>query len=370
MEIQFTALDPLFFRDGKPFSSGEETWADSNFPPNPSVLFGALRTGLATIPGREIAFSQVDNVLHDRALSVKQIYYLLKDSLYLPLPLDYVEDKMKAPALRDKEKESGQYSVHLMQLSPRKSILSTSKAPYLHYVPQAPFDRAEQPASGLIAAEALVKYLQDETPLVECRKMTDYVVEEPKVGNALEFTRTVEESRLYRTGMQRLLDLQIGMTVQNNAAYQSSELANTCVRLGGEGKIARIEPRTGIDLNTALSQIALKPGYFKIYLATPAIFDGNWPQLGIHAELIAACIGKPLSIGGYDMANKKPKPMYKAIPAGSVFYYKTNESPERVTAMLQGRSVSDHWKAQGYGIAYVGNFSLPNTPAIHASINQ
>ena len=44
MLIKLDPLDTLFFRDGKPFSMGEETWGNCIFPPSPSVIYGALRT--------------------------------------------------------------------------------------------------------------------------------------------------------------------------------------------------------------------------------------------------------------------------------------------------------------------------------------
>ena len=44
MIIQIDPLDTLFFRNGKPFTMGEETWADAVFPPYPSVVYGALRS--------------------------------------------------------------------------------------------------------------------------------------------------------------------------------------------------------------------------------------------------------------------------------------------------------------------------------------
>lgn len=37
------AFDTLFFRDGKPFSMGDDVWANGVFPPYPSTLYGALR---------------------------------------------------------------------------------------------------------------------------------------------------------------------------------------------------------------------------------------------------------------------------------------------------------------------------------------
>jgi CRISPR-associated protein Cmr3 len=36
MEIKIQPLDTLFFRDGKPFEKGENTWADGMMLPNPT----------------------------------------------------------------------------------------------------------------------------------------------------------------------------------------------------------------------------------------------------------------------------------------------------------------------------------------------
>jgi len=44
MIIEFTPLDTLFFRDGKPFNKGFETVAETIFPPYPATVYGALRT--------------------------------------------------------------------------------------------------------------------------------------------------------------------------------------------------------------------------------------------------------------------------------------------------------------------------------------
>ncbi len=44
MIIKINPVDTLLFRDGKPFSMGENTWPDTVFPPYPSVIYGALRS--------------------------------------------------------------------------------------------------------------------------------------------------------------------------------------------------------------------------------------------------------------------------------------------------------------------------------------
>jgi CRISPR/Cas system CMR-associated protein Cmr3 (group 5 of RAMP superfamily) len=49
-----------------------------------------------------------------------------------------------------------------------------------------------------------------------------------------------------------------------------------------------------------------------------------------------------------------PKTMYKAVPAGSVYFYETSENLEVVKERLFGKPISDKMPEQGFGIAYVG----------------
>ena len=46
MFIKITPFDTLFFRTGRPFSGGVDTWVDAVFPPFPSTLYGAIRSFL------------------------------------------------------------------------------------------------------------------------------------------------------------------------------------------------------------------------------------------------------------------------------------------------------------------------------------
>jgi len=40
--MQIKPTDSLFFGTGKPFNAGADSWTDSSFLPNPSVIWGAL----------------------------------------------------------------------------------------------------------------------------------------------------------------------------------------------------------------------------------------------------------------------------------------------------------------------------------------
>ena len=97
MIIEIEALDTLFFRDGKPFSKGDDVWATGMFPPLPSVLYGVLRS--AYLGQNDVS---LDNIKREtEKLRIKNIWYEIKGSneqgetnfKYLPLPLDLIQKK-------------------------------------------------------------------------------------------------------------------------------------------------------------------------------------------------------------------------------------------------------------------------------------
>jgi CRISPR-associated protein Cmr3 len=79
-------------------------------------------------------------------------------------------------------------------------------------------------------------------------------------------------------------------------------------------------------------------------------------HLGADAKLLACSVGKLINLGGFDMKAAKPKPMFKATPAGSVFFFELNEEIE--LDQFQGKKISDEFVQQGFGIAYFGTFKM------------
>ncbi len=56
------------------------------------------------------------------------------------------------------------------------------------------------------------------------------------------------------------------------------------------------------------------------------------------------------------MAKKEPKPMYKAVPEGSVYYFEILSGDKNELCRIHGKSVSDIYPEQGFGICYVGKY--------------
>ncbi len=358
MELKFNSLDTLFFRDGKPFAMGEETWADGLFPPNPSVVYGAIRTGFACIEGKEIPFSEIKSKLYAQKLSISAIVYSLENASYLPMPLDFAAFKNKTEQERRLEQDQKEYNVDLLSVGEKKVITKKDKNLGLLY--QNTFQQVESFSDGLLSISDLKTYLNGTLKTTKVRRFKDYIIAEPKIGIGRDDTkRTADEGKIFRTDMKRLKDLDLQVSL-NAPEYEQDWAKNSVVKLGGEGKLIEMSKAARKTSFIVENEVKITSNRFKIYLATPAIFTTkNWqPNLekfGINATLKTVCIGKTLHIGGYDLI-EGPKMMYKAVPAGSVYYYETETAIIEIVQKLQGKSISDVYPEQGFGIAYFGNY--------------
>ena len=139
------------------------------------------------------------------------------------------------------------------------------------------------------------------------------------------------------------------------------------LRLGGDGKIAHLAPTNPNNMDTeSINKAIDKNGMFKVYLATPAIFELGWRSRAMYNgyfddipdfkfELLTATIGRAEMFGGYDIAANVPKVSFPAVPAGSVYYFRLLKgSPEDVLKVFHDTCISDFRKKQGFGYSFVG----------------
>lgn len=367
--IELDALDTLFFRDGKPFSMGEESWADGLFPPPPSVIYGALRTAyFAEDISRFASISQNDL---SKCLSIKSLFYKIANQIYFPAPLDLVEISGF-----DKDAENAT-ELRKMGFLPKEGVvLKNDFLEVLGYDLESSNHKMKSIEDCLINSRNLRAYLLGEKG--EKIWNSDYLridaslISEPKIGIRLNaFSGTTDDAFLYRVGMKRSVaktgKLKIGATF----SFDELDTVPGMLRLGGEGKSVhckRIEDKSVLDkLKMPCPELSGKE--FKLYLSTPAIFAHDWKPFwmkegeyfeydGIDMRLKAAVIGKPFNVGGFDVKNRKPKEMHKAVPAGSVYYLELkNESDcSRLRGVFYDKTISDDedFSKQGYGITFIG----------------
>lgn len=375
MRIRLSALDTLFFRDGKPFDRGEETWADGIFPPPSSMLYGALRS-LYFVQHPEHIGKENTESDPTRHLIINDVQITSSDNLYFPCPSDIV---LKKNTLKEED------NLILLSLEKNSSITSSD----LEYRLAVENNEEVETLSDFISERSLKRYYlkggkpKGVFPLEQFRTL------EPKVGIGRDnSTHVSDDGLLYRVGMIRpqAIDEATNETYSLNIevdfeleGWSLNEGESGFVKLGGEGKSCSykvIPNKKDYFLKTLSSDV------LKIYFISPTFFnneanqkvkswlpsflnlnsDGEWVGEwdGIKLKFLTAALGKPKYVGGFDIKKRRPKPMVKMIPEGAVFYFQLlNEADKkRIKNMPQPIKFMDKNEAlekQGFGLAYIAN---------------
>jgi len=354
MVIKINALDTLFFKDGKPFSMGDEAWATGNFPPYPSVIYGALRTAFFA---DNINLLNLANTENDptKELKINKILFLIDKEYYTPIPRDLVK------------KKSNKEESFLLKLS-KNDFINSSESEYLLTNPSN--DEIENIDDGIIRLKDLHDYLSaSKFDKILYTKISDYITEEPKVGIGREnvYRTTASNSKIYNINMIRPVKIIKGskpVSIDLIVDFENLDLPeNGIFKLGAEGKTIHYEShiiKNSDNINYSITNNKI----IKLYLNTPAIFEKGFipnfessllKKFGFN--LLAASIGKPINIGGFDMKKNKPKTMYKAVPFGSVYYVSSDVNVSEIANELNGKSISDYKGNEGFGIVYVGGYN-------------
>lgn len=366
MRIFIEPLDVMLFRDGKPFSAGEDVIAASIFPPSPSTFYGAIRTMILT--QQNFAF-QTRGQIKNKQNFINQIDSLTKDLCiigpfiadesyfeYFPLPKDVIQ-------IKGEDKYAQLKPSSLLNL---KSDLSTNplwiKTRYDEYIEEG---------KGFISDSELKRYLEGKG-VSQPIEPDEIFQREDRVGiKKSSSTKTTEEGFFYIVEYIRL-NSQNGFSGFTLDIESNTELPEEgFLRLGGEARGAsykKIPDRAWSD--DAIKEMVNKTRLFKLYLLTPSIFNEGWiaewmlkgEKDGLRFRLVSACVGKPIHIGGFDIVEDKPKPMRKAVPAGSVYFFELvdGEVGELFKA-FQFKSISDEKQNEGFGITLVGGWSNVQT---------
>ncbi|MBV6443392.1 MAG: hypothetical protein EPGJADBJ_05131 [Saprospiraceae bacterium] len=341
MLLKIRPLDTVFFRDGKPFTMGAETWADGIFPPPPSVFYGALRT--LWLSEQKDGISPA-NIEASAKLIISAVYVQIAGNCCFPAPIDVLENKERSQKVSLVEKELVAISNHAST-----SVLST-----------ADDIEVEAPEPGALIKSADLETYFKGGDLSKIGFKQDYFCTESKVGIGLsKETRTSEEGMLYRVGMRRFSDEKTTFIVETSGLDLPQK---GILRLGGEAKLAEFE-QVGANTYSLPKTPPLEKG-LNIYFSTPAVFENGWlpswvdPQTlkgkweGLSFQLSTAAVGRSVPMGGFDMKGRRPKRMFRAVPAGSVYRFKVLEG--KVETLAQRCNISDFdLDKQGFGSAFL-----------------
>jgi len=379
MMIKITPLDTVFFRDGKPFSMGEDTWADGIFPPLPSTLYGAMRSAYIAHKGDLKKFhdgameKQIGTPDKNGNFRIKGIYLKRGSNILLPTPLDLVKDKN----LKGKDKDKV-FRMNFDVINTIKELFFTNINLPTFLFPDN-IEHAKTSERTFISDLSFKDYLNGAKGGSSPIPQEEIIIVEPKVGiRRANNTHNAEEGHLYRVGMNRLVHINPDKTI-NEVSFLVDyvgldDFPERCMlKIGGEGKSAVGEIINDFqipELSPTSKDRIDESRRFKLYFSTPAIFkngwlpDGisndilQWEKNGLRLQLLSVAVGKPISVGGWDMANNQPKFMRKAIPGGSVYYFEILEGDiEDVLKHFHYNNISDFSPEEGFGLTFVGAIS-------------
>ena len=384
MKLFLQPNDTFFFRDGRPFTRGVQSEGYSIFPPLPSTILGALRTAYIAEYSDLSSFyaggGEIEKMIGTPdslgSLQLKGFFLADKNSeVYFPIPLDLVVKK--------NEKDNVLYTLACYP----ETLHFLSNAPLEYHLKWNESEDVESDTSGKLTHAYLKQYLLNRQKNFRYTSQEDFVCEEPKIGiQRNRKTLAAEEGMLYRINMSRFKSRPLGMSELGFVVdYQCKQKLpkkglKGLLKLGGEGKSFTYEqsclnpnPFATEEDRVVLKEAIRCSGAFKLYFATPAIFDRGWlpkwidkktyqaqyPVLGpdsLSFELITAAVGKPISIGGWDMKKNTPKPARRAVPAGSVYYFKVldSNSADAIVDTFHYQNISDYQAKEGFGLCFIG----------------
>ncbi|UZQ83702.1 type III-B CRISPR module-associated protein Cmr3 [Thermoanaerobacter sp. RKWS2] len=302
MLFEVTPLDNVYFGKGYPFTAGFESVGRGVFPPAPSVFYGAFATYYLSLTGK--SSQNLDFI--QKNLKIKGVYYKSGESWYTLVPMDLVKNK---------EENEGN-KLELLKLSELliEFDLSDEQINLLYSI-----NKAEN-VKGLIDDVTMRNYLKGIKENMFFTYFTDFVLNESKIGIKIDYDkRSNKKGYLYKINYVRMAkdtknSLSFVVDIEcDGFSFPESGL----LKLGGEGKVAKIRRLTDIpeflkeDFKEKIKEIITKTRKFKVVLVTPSVFQSGWKpdfsKWNIKVKLIAAAIGKPISIGGWDMREKSLK---------------------------------------------------------------
>ena len=358
----------LFFRTNTPFDRFAKTWEviGGQFPPSAFSLVGAYRAAIA----REKGWNGIGRWNEDIAALVgKDIHdiepldffgpYIEKDGeMFVPLPLFIVKQTEGLNYLRPDEK----LTMRIPRSDQDVYILTPDNS--------ASFDTIK---SGYVTVEQLQNLmdLQSVEPIREVSKVSEFYHGEFQPGVFLELgNKSSANDRGYFT--REFIRFREGVSL--SLYFQGSDnlsVQRFVTPLGGEGKFAsiRLEEIKPPEL-PKIKQLNKddKGCRFYIYFLThyrptmnketertnvidALIEDLKQPDI----RFIGSSVGKPIRIGGWDMFRKKPLQLDAFIPAGSVFFFRAEESLE-MEILAGSRNKIGQFTRFGFGQYLIGTW--------------
>lgn len=373
MILLLRPVDTFFFRNHKAFSPGEDSSAAAIFPPRPGTIYGALRSAYIHARSDFVSFRNgtdeevkywMGTIEKLGAFKLKGSFLYADGQMILPLPMDH-------QVIQEKMDNVQQEFAYPLKLEENQGCYSSDGGEW-----KLCGVRNEKSASS----SGGYQYWQDwhnsqlQRGKTKVYRASDWITTEDKIGIARDWKTAA--------GIQGMLyNMQLHRFKNPGRDQPSSGFAVVCeaapdftgvkyLRLGGKNRPWTLEELKDDSLfqdthndDQIIEQIE-RSGIARLILLTPAIWSVGDSDFYLDRErifrindqlscpIMAEAMGRPELIGGWDVADNRPKKRMLAVPAGSVFYLQVPKGQARV--LVQGvktRQLSDELPHEGYGWA-------------------
>ncbi|WP_375491883.1 type III-B CRISPR module-associated Cmr3 family protein [uncultured Nostoc sp.] len=362
---KITPLDLLLFRDCKPFSPGEGSWAKGLFPPMPITVFQALRSLLTQTTTKDERTQRHLSFLGPFLLDHNH-------TLWLPTPKDLVCLSPLDPLGQDRKTTTDNWSeIQFLQSIPQDDVwkhLAFDEQQIAPLVLNKKWDGNISAPKPWIKAEALFDYLKGQKNSSNWEKKDFY--HNPWKTQVLPHIQMQPDKRQVKDADGYFTE--VAVRLEDGwcfvAALSGDTLANeSIVRLGGEGHRALVSPLEADDrlkgqLDCLMKSDRPSAGSNFAYLLTPglALFAetrySSYPQAW-KEHLKGCATDKALLWGGVSTMRKDNKtkeefallPQRAFVPPGTVYLFNNEVATNQQLLPEQGGRWLETFKQLNYG---------------------
>lgn len=320
-----------------------ESWSEGIFPPHPATVYGFLRSVYFEINMDDFSKANTSEDptsnlrVHEFNLVRKNERTQAFEKIFpVPAALIKKDDATHCPSLKEYKGHSNYPFSHILSTDMEGKYESYKT---LDYITETQLDTFLKGSKKSMATIPLHKWL----------------LTEERLGIAKDIsTGVTKDGHLYRMQFTNgwYKDKDENYSLHFHVCFSGLELPEVhSRRLGGEAKLARLEKIMPQDTLQGAGEL-LHHEVDLLYLTSPAIV-GSLEKLKAdfranNLEILAIANLKNHAIGGWDIQEKKPKPMRSALPAGSVLYLRPIREQKTTLNDILAHGIGEDTQ-QGFG---------------------
>lgn len=392
--LTLTPQDPIIARDGRPFGAGQGNRMRSLSWPLPSVVAGSYRTALVKASENLTFDGGMPGQL--MKIDVAGVFPCVKKELYFPAPNDCVWD----------EKTDTIHRVQPVVFESGEGVDFTDGLRPVRLTPKQAEDDFK--AKSIPAWWPIAKYSEWLTA-TSIQYLPDWfnerflnpAVQETREHVAIdEHTGTAKDSHIFSTtGLNVTALPRFGVKPDDKSlkfekrfatirlaarvSIPDGELGEISLDhfhpLGGERRLIhwkRSEDDVLWKCQALVKQALANSKTIRMVLVTPAIFKEGWkpgwlndglegtpPGSNVKLKLVGVSNGRWKAVSGWSMQPHKetrkpgPKPIRRMVPAGSVYFFETDDSASSLAdRWLESVCDDDQDRRDGFGLAVWGTW--------------